>query len=93
MLRNALRRERVAAVVKFMDEREGYGWRRRMEVRDRCLDQDFPQMWLSGRRLVSERFLRRFEDYAARFGYQPPPREAVAQRQDVRETLQNLCNP
>lgn len=88
---NAERRERVARVVAFMDAAEGYGWKRRMEARDRFLDQDCPTMWLSGRKLVSRRNLLRLEAYAARFGFVPPAADAAPSRADVRQTLDALC--
>lgn len=72
LLRDAERRERVQRVVDFMNQKVGYGWARRMESRDRYMDQDYPKVWLSGRKLVSARNLIRFEQYAARFGFQPP---------------------
>lgn len=69
---NAERRERLERVVEFMDAVEGRGWARRMEKRDCYMDQDYPTVWLSGRKLVSRRNLIRLEDYAARFGYVAP---------------------
>ena len=90
--RNQLRRERVLAVVRFMDVVEGYGWKRRMEIRDKVLDQDSPRSWLNGRKIVSEAMLRKFEDYAARFGYVVPPREGgvFVRQKSIVESLNNL---
>ena len=85
-LRNAERREAVVRVVEYMNSTEGRGWARRMEVRDRYMDQDYPTMWLSGRKLVSRRNLERLETYAARFGYVPPR----AFMSGVREITQSL---
>jgi len=71
-LRNAERRDTVARVVEYMNSVEGRGWARRMEKRDHYMDQDYPTLWLSGRKLVSQRNLARLEAYASRFGYVSP---------------------
>lgn len=81
------RQARVQRVVDFLNSVEGWGWPRRMEKRDRYMDQDYPRAWLSGRKLVSRRNLLRFEEYAKRFGYVLPAEEAPAVRQDVLTTL------
>lgn len=75
ILRMQRMQKRVARAVEFMDRVAGYGWRRRMEKVDRYMDQDYPRVWLSGRKLVSNRNLQRFEDYCRRFGYTPAPDE------------------
>ena len=75
LLRMQRMQGRVARAVEFMDRVAGYGWRRRMEKVDRYMDQDYPRVWLSGRKLVSNRNLQRFEDYCRRFGYTPAPDE------------------
>jgi hypothetical protein len=73
-LRINARLDRVRAVVAHMDAVEGWGWPRRMELAG-ALDRDYPQVWLSGRKHPLEPTVRRLEDYAARFGFRPPPRD------------------
>lgn len=87
---SASRQERVRRVVEYMDRVEGWGWKRRMEVRDRVMDQDHPTSWLSGRKLVSRVFLDKLEAYAARFGF--VPHVAVVERElpRVRRALDSL---
>jgi len=65
------RRARVMAVIEFMNKNQGPGWPRRMEVRDRFMDQDLPRSWARGKVYPSIRFTLQFEAYAARFGYVP----------------------
>ncbi len=69
VLRNAQQLERVQRAVDFMNRKVGRGWPRHMEMRDRYMDQDYPRLWLSGRKIVSRRNVRRFEEYAKRFGF------------------------
>lgn len=90
MLRDGARRERVQRVVDFMNQKVGYGWARRMEKRDRWLDQDYPRVWLNGKKRVSVRNLLRFEQYAARFGYQSPAELTLTPR--IQTDLLNMLN-
>lgn len=81
------RQERVRRVVEYMDRVEGWGWKRRMEVRDHVMDQDHPTSWLAGRKLVSRVFLDKLEGYAARFGYVRERGESSAVSSSVVNTL------
>lgn len=83
----ATRRERVQRVVEFMDRVAGRGWKHRMEMRDRYMDQDYPTMWLSGRKLVSRVNLLKLEAYAIRFGFVPEVADVQTSNHDVRQIL------
>lgn len=69
--RHESRCARVRLVVEHMNRCEGFGWARRMEVRDHYMDQDYPTLWLSGRKWPLDRNVRKLEAYARRFGFVP----------------------
>lgn len=86
------RRERVQRVVDFMNRAVGRGWARRMEKVDQFMDQDYPTMWLSGRKLVSRRNLHRLEEYARRFSFVPVPVTPAAPSISLRHALDAYSN-
>lgn len=94
--RQVQRTNRAIAAIAFMDKHEGYGWRRRMEKRDHYMDQDHPRRWIRGD-VPSWEQLRKFEEYAARFGYKMPPThpeyltfQQPVYQPEVRASLNNL---
>lgn len=64
-----LRRNEISNIVAWMDARVGPGWKKRMEERDRYMNQNIPPRWVRGSVRPLQRSVERLRAYAARFGY------------------------
>ncbi len=63
------RRNEIQAIVAWMDAQVGPGWKKRMEERDRYMNQNIPPRWVRGSVRPLQRSVERLRAYAARFGY------------------------
>jgi hypothetical protein len=64
------RRNEIQAIVAWMDARVGPGWKKRMEERDRYMNQNIPPRWVRGSVRPLQRSVERLRAYAERFGYE-----------------------
>jgi hypothetical protein len=63
------RREEVKSIVDWMDERQGRGWKKRMQFRDGYMNENIPPRWVRGSVYPRQSSVDRLRGYAARFGY------------------------
>jgi len=63
------RREEVKSIVDWMDEKQGRGWKKRMQFRDGYMNENIPPRWVRGSVYPRQSSVERLRDYAARFGY------------------------
>jgi hypothetical protein len=83
------RREEVKSIVDWMDEKEGRGWKKRMQFRDGYMNENIPPRWVRGSVCPRQSSVERLRDYAARFGYGQTSTPPVALAPELAVQLAN----
>lgn len=83
------RREEVKSIVDWMDEKQGRGWKKRMQCRDRYMNENIPPRWVRGSVYPRQSSVERLRAYAARFGYGQTSTAPVSPFPDLTVQLAN----